>query len=136
MRHLALVIAAVSIVSVASACNDGSGDCEAARSTIVGAMTDLCFGDASPNGYTSSKFCTQCVAAGYYSTTGASACQCQELTFDTASCAYETGVDAKAAVRAAIDWADGQCSNFTPPKAIQPVVEAGADGPSIDATEQ
>jgi hypothetical protein len=133
MRRLTISISLVFAGCIALACNESVGDCEAARQEIVDAMKEICFSDPSPNGYTSSRFCVQCVTAGYYSTTGASACQCQELTFDTATCAYETTDDAKAAVRAAIDWANGQCANFTPPMAIPPVIEAGGDDASVEA---
>jgi hypothetical protein len=108
-------------------------NCESARSTIIAAMQTICSGDAQSSGYLTSKFCTKCVIHGWYSTTGASACQCQELTFDTAECAYETGEGATAAVRAAIDWADSQCADFAPPTAILPVPEASVEASAVQA---
>ncbi|HEV3192458.1 MAG TPA: hypothetical protein VGY54_18235, partial [Polyangiaceae bacterium] len=98
--------------------------------TIIQAMKDIC----TERGYTNSKFCTRCVTAEFYSTTGASACQCTHLTFDAATCSYETNDNAKAQVRSAIDWADTVCADFTPPMAIPPTLDASAatDAPQAD----
>jgi hypothetical protein len=138
MRAVAVLAASLAII----ACGDAAGSaCEAARNTMIDAMKAIC-GVPGRNGsiadgdkgYVDSKFCRRCVDAEYYSTTGASACQCVHLTFDAASCAFETNDNAKAQVRSAIDWADSVCADFTPPAAIPPQTsdDAGNKASSVD----
>jgi hypothetical protein len=112
----------------------GASDCESARQQVVTVEQTIC-GEA---GYKDSKFCARCVTAGYYSTTGASVCQCSNLTLDSQSCSYATGDDATAQVRNAIDWADSVCPDFTPPAAIPPTADGsaadgGGDGAIVEA---
>ena len=121
MRAYIIVIAAVVQVGVCSCTVSDESDCEQARTTIVNTEISIC----GTQEYATSKFCLRCVAASYYSTTGASVCQCSPLTFDANACSYATGHDATAQVRSAIDWADSVCADFTPPTAILPISEAG-----------
>lgn len=121
-------IATTSILLALVQCDNetDNGACEQAREVVISAEESVCFPDSGgANGYKDSKFCARCVAAGYYSTTGASVCQCTNLTFNADFCSYQTGDDAVSAVRAAIDWADQNCADFTPPTAILPALEAG-----------
>lgn len=135
MRALMLTIAALLVLPGCTE-NDAS-DCEMARAMVVATEISLC---GTPE-YAGSKFCLRCVKAHYYSTTGASVCQCAPLTFDVSACSYATGDDATSRVRSAIDWADSVCADFTPPAAIPPMSEAGPpvstpDGSDSDAMDR
>jgi hypothetical protein len=127
----AYTLMTLALVAPAACSASDASDCESARTTVVSAEISIC---ATPE-YANSKFCSRCVDSSYYSTTGASVCQCAPLTFDANACSYATGDDATAQVRSAIDWADSVCADFTPPAAIPPLSEAGPATASDAATE-
>jgi hypothetical protein len=132
MRRRVFTLCVIGVLAVEPlACTtSGASDCESARQQVVTVEQTIC-GEA---GYKDSKFCARCVTAGYFSTTGASVCQCSNLTFDSQSCSYATGDDATAQVRNAIDWADSVCPDFTPPAAIPPTADgSAADGAMVEA---
>lgn len=123
MKRLGILILATDLAGLlVLACAPSNGSaCEVARNKTVDAMTKVC----GEGGYANSKFCRRCVDAGYFSTTGASVCQCRNLTFDEDSCSYQNVDDTRATVRSAISWADSVCAEFTPPAAIAPLEDAG-----------
>lgn len=81
--------------------------------------------------YSTTPFCTRCVDAGYYSTTGPTDCECTLLAFDQAVCTYPPDEEAKSEIRGAIKWANESCASFTTERrdggAPDPIGGAGGD---------
>jgi hypothetical protein len=116
--HRALALAAL-LAAFAVSCNPGNG-CEEALDQTEQATQDVCDDGA----YAATAFCTTCVAAGYYSTTGPTDCRCTLLAYDQGTCAIPSDDEAKASVREAIKWANESCTTFT----IGDSGEGGAGG--------
>ncbi|MBK8256869.1 MAG: hypothetical protein IPK82_29880 [Polyangiaceae bacterium] len=83
----------------------GGSSCEEARLLIQNLIHDTC----ESAEYQSSPFCTCCVANGYYSIDAD--CNCRDLIFDAETCLYANGDQGRPAVRAAIEYANSQCSS-------------------------
>lgn len=118
--------AALLVGGLAPACSDENG-CGQAANDIIAATKAIC---AEP-AFDSSAFCTVCVAAGYYSTTGPADCRCRLLRFDQPYCTSPGDDETRSMVRGAIAWAAESC-----PKVTISAADAGADSdaaPSDDA---
>lgn len=90
------------------ACDQTNG-CEEALEQTKRLSKDVC----KETPYATTPFCAACVAAGYYSTTGPTDCECAVLAFDQSVCTYPADEEAKSEIRGAIKWANESCASFT-----------------------
>jgi hypothetical protein len=118
-----LLFVAMVVSTLATGCSTSNG-CEAALQQTIKLTTQICDQPA----YHSTPFCSTCVAAGRFSTTGPADCRCTFLAFDQGMCTYPSDDDATAQIQGAIDWANEACLVFSIGSTDGSIDAAGTDG--------